>query len=199
MLDEELAKLDQLDQRAERIEADYLRQVDEGNERAADFVARMLDRTGDERRSVQQRIDHLRAMLNELDQPTTNAMLDVYSKLRDSIRGTANDEADGLGALNDRLRAVFKEFRLEKVDKEVVGTLPVLRVDAIERFGSEQTTMLGGDMTVISEHPTSPATPVALFATGQDAITPPATALKVSLAQTGSGSQDAREGAWGGR
>jgi hypothetical protein len=36
--------------------------------------------------------------------------------------------------LHDRLRAVFEEFRLDRVDTGVVGVLPILRRDFIDRY-----------------------------------------------------------------
>jgi len=185
VLEAELAKLDQLDQRARRIEADYLRQVDEGNDRAADFVARMLDRTANDRRAASEAITTYQTALSELDEPATDAMLDIYSKLRDSVRGAADADSDGLGTLNDRLRGIFKEFRLEKVDRDVVGILPILRADVTDRYGSERTTMLSGELAVQSEQQAPSDTPVALFTTGTDSVTPPAKALQASLMKTG--------------
>jgi site-specific DNA recombinase len=187
-LEAELAKLDHLERRAQRIERDYLRQVDEGNERAADFASRMLDRTSAERSKVEHAIQQLKAHLYELNEPATDAMLDVYSKLRDTVQGAARDPSDGLGTLNDRLRTIFQEFRLEKVDEDVVGILPILRPDVIERFGAERTTMISGDVEVTARQATSPAAPVALFAAGDDAVRPPAKALRAPLSKADRGS-----------
>jgi hypothetical protein len=49
--------------------------------------------------------------------------------------------------------------------------------------------MVSGELAVTSKQRSSPATPVALFVPGGDAITPPAKDLQVSLAQTGNRSQ----------
>jgi len=188
-LDAELAKLDQLERRGQRIEADYLRQVDAGNDQAGDFVARMLERTTNDRRATTEAISAYQAALRELDEPATDAMLDIYSKLRESIRGAADDNSDGLGTLNDRLRTIFKEFRLDKVDQDVVGILPILRPDVTERYGSDRTTMLSGEHAIQSEQSAPADMPVALFTTGTDLVTPPAKGLRASLVETGNRSQ----------
>jgi site-specific DNA recombinase len=189
-LDSELAKLAKLDTRVERIEADYLRQIDKGDEDTAEFVRRMLERTHTERRRVEEAIAAHHTAITALDEPATDAMLDIYSRLRDSIRGATDDNANGgFGTLNERLRAIFSEFRLDQVDDDAVGILPVLRTDVVERYGSERTTMIGDDRAVTDDEPTSSAAPVALFATGANAVTPPAKTLQASLSQNSGNSQ----------
>lgn len=188
-LDTDLATLAKLDKRVERIEADYIRQIDKGDDNAAEFVRRMLDRTTSERRRVEDTIATQHAAITALDEPATDAMLDIYSRLRDSIRGAADDRSNGFGTLNDRLCAIFKEFRLDQVDRYVVGILPVLRADVVERYGSQHTTMVGDDQVVTDDEATSVAAPVALFASGENAVTPPAKALRASLSQNGRNSQ----------
>jgi len=185
----DLAALRTLDTRAERIKADYLRQIDKGNDTAAEVVRELLERTHTERQEIEQTVAAHHTTLTALDEPATDAMLDIYSRLRDSLRGVAEDGEDGLGTLNDRLRAIFKEFRLDKVDRETVGILPVLRPDVIERYGTEQITIVGDDQAVTSKQATPGDMPVALFASGENAVTPPATGLQASLAETVSNSQ----------
>lgn len=52
-------------------------------------------------------------------------MLDVYNAIAHAVRAGASE--GGVAELNERLRAVFEEFRLDRVDAGVVGVLPVLR------------------------------------------------------------------------
>lgn len=118
-LDAALAELDRLDRRAGKIEADYVRQVEAGNERAGDLAARMLARTENERRGAERRIEALRREPAAQDDPV-DAALDLYDDLRRNVRGGDGSLAD----LNERLRAEFEEFRLDRVDEGVVGVLP---------------------------------------------------------------------------
>jgi hypothetical protein len=59
-------------------------------------------------------------------------MLDTYTSIARAVR--QGDADDSVAQLNDRLRAVFEEFRIDHVDTEVVGVLPVLRGDLIARY-----------------------------------------------------------------
>ena len=50
--------------------------------------------------------------------------------------------------LNERLRAVFEEFRLDRVYAGIVGVLPVLRRDFIERYrASDSAPVMAGPTT----------------------------------------------------
>ncbi|HVS29575.1 MAG TPA: hypothetical protein VHE14_08475 [Solirubrobacteraceae bacterium] len=86
--------------------------------------------------------------------------LDVYNALARAIRGNGSG---GIGELNDRLRSVFEQFRLGEVEKGVVGVLPVLRSDVIERYADSPPVMLGPDGTKPANQ-LPDANPLVLFA-----------------------------------
>lgn len=58
-------------------------------------------------------------------------MLDVYNQLAAAVR---RHDGDSVANLNERLRTVFKEVRVDAVDKNTVGLLPVLRDDLLDRY-----------------------------------------------------------------
>jgi hypothetical protein len=71
------------------------------------------------------------ALAAEPDQPATDALLDVYNDLAAAVRGR---EGESLAELNDRLCGIFEEFRLDQVEPGVVGILPVLKPDVLDRY-----------------------------------------------------------------
>jgi hypothetical protein len=68
--------------------------------------------------------DKTRGRLDTLDEQPHNAALDAFNALK---RAVAGGDGEGLGELNERLRAEFKEFRLDRMDDGTVGVVPVLR------------------------------------------------------------------------
>lgn len=85
-----------------------------------------------ERDDTRERIERLEATLSAEPQvSTTDALLDAYANLTKAVRG-ADDDGRTLADLNERLRAKFAEFRLDRVDDDTVGVLPVLHADAVD-------------------------------------------------------------------
>lgn len=123
-LDAALEEIDVLDTRAERIEADYLRQMDAGDSGAADFAARMVERTRAERADAERRAGECRAALDAIKDEPANAALDAFNDLRHALRGA---EGRGLAEVNERLRSEFDEFRIDTMPEGVVGVQPVLK------------------------------------------------------------------------
>jgi hypothetical protein len=68
-------------------------------------------------------VERLEAELAAEPEPATDAMLDAWGDLRDAVRVGG----ESLGELNERLRAEFREFRMDRMEDGVVGVLPVLR------------------------------------------------------------------------
>ena len=83
-------------------------------------------------------------------------MLDVYNQLAAAVRSHDNDS---VADLNERLRTVFKEVRIDTVDKNTVGLLPVLRDDVLDRYGDLVPVMAdeAGATPSLVVPPTSPA------------------------------------------
>jgi DNA invertase Pin-like site-specific DNA recombinase len=129
------AQLEQLAKR-ERQEAAVQRRLAElieSGEPTRDAVESTLRMVLGEKATHQQRVEELReALAAEPDEPPTDAMLDIYNAMARAVRGGGTDES--VADLNDRLRAVFEEFRLDRVDTGVVGVLPILRRDFIDRY-----------------------------------------------------------------
>jgi DNA invertase Pin-like site-specific DNA recombinase/diadenosine tetraphosphatase ApaH/serine/threonine PP2A family protein phosphatase len=100
------------------------------------------------------------ALAAEPVEPPTDSMLDVYNDLAHAVRGS---DDSSVGELNDRLRAVFAEFRMDEVEPGVVGVLPVLRPDVVDRYADRLPLLAGpnGDKAGDLLPPTSPA---AIFA-----------------------------------
>jgi DNA invertase Pin-like site-specific DNA recombinase len=115
----------------------------------------------EERETHQGRVRDLQeALAAEPIEPPTDSMLDVYNDLARAVRGSG----DGTVAeLNDRLRAVFAEFRMDEVEPGVIGVLPVLRPELVDRYADRLPLLVGpnGDKAGDLLPPTSPA---AIFA-----------------------------------
>ncbi len=85
-----------------------------------------------DRDAADERVRQLQEALAAIPaEPPTDAMLDVFNGLARAVQ--AGDHSDNLADLNERLRAVFSEFRLDAIDEDVAGVMPVLREDAIAR------------------------------------------------------------------
>ena len=65
------------------------------------------------------------------DPTVDDAMLDVYNQLAAAVR---RHDGDTVADLNERLHTVFKEVRIDRVDTNAVGLLPVLRDDVLDRY-----------------------------------------------------------------
>jgi hypothetical protein len=83
-------------------------------------------------------------------------MLDVYNQLAAAVRSHDNDS---VADLNERLRTVFKEVRIDAVDKNTVGLLPILRDDVLDRYRDLVPVMADetGARPSLAVPPTSPA------------------------------------------
>jgi hypothetical protein len=125
-----------------------------------------------ERRTHQQRVRELReALAAEPDDPPTDAMLDIYNTMARAVRGGGKDES--IADLNDRLRAVFEEFRLERVDAGVVGVLPILRRDFIDRYRESGRGSVMADYEQVLRTTNLPETsPAVLWATEPPPVKP---------------------------
>jgi site-specific DNA recombinase len=114
-----------------RIEARYMKLMDEGEERKAGTVERVLDRAQRERAEQDERVRFLNGELARADEPTpTDPLLDYFNRLSEAVRGGSDGS---LGEVNERLRAHFQEFRLDRVDEETVGVQPILRGEIVAR------------------------------------------------------------------
>ena len=89
---------------------------------------------------------------------------------REQARRAVRDGGSTVGEVNDRLRAVFAEFLVDAVAPGIVGVLPVLRDDVIDRFVESGTAaVLAGPEGTKSGDALPPASPVAIF-TGEDSL-----------------------------
>lgn len=150
---DELRRLDHLES---KLRARYLEAVanDEPNQRA---VEDSLNHVIHDKTSQQTTVRDLQTQLAaEPADPSVDAMLDVYNQLAAAVRSHDNDS---VADLNERLRTVFKEVRIDTVDENTVGLLPVLRDDVLDRY--ENLIPVMADETGVTPSfavpPTSPA------------------------------------------
>ena len=181
------AELDQL-ARVDGLEAKlrqrYLETLEAGDPNGRAVESALNEILGD-KEAHEQRVNALQAALaTQREEPPTDAMLDVYNAIAQAVRGAGGDE-QAVSELNERLRAVFDEFRVDQVDTGVVGVLPVLRSDFIEQYRDT------GSATVMTDYenaiPTSnlpESSPAVLWATDP----PPVKALAVPT-ETGRNAQ----------
>lgn len=98
-------------------------------------------------------------------------MLDVYNAIAHAVRAGASE--GGVAELNERLRAVFEEFRLDRVDAGVVGVLPVLRRDFIARYRDNGMAPVMTDYEDAIPTPNLPdSSPTVLWATTRHPVKP---------------------------
>jgi hypothetical protein len=98
-------------------------------------------------------------------------MLDIYNVMARAVRGGGKDES--VADLNDRLRAVFGEFRLDRVDVGVVGVLPILRRDFIDRYReSGRGSVMADYEDAIPTSNLTDASPTVLWATEPPHVKP---------------------------
>lgn len=150
---DELRRLDHLES---KLRARYLDAVanDEPNQRA---VEDSLNHVIHDKTHQQTTVRDLQAQLAaEPEDPSIDAMLDVYNQLAAAVRSHDNDS---VADLNERLRTVFKEVRIDTVDENTVGLLPVLRDDVIDRYENLIPVMADetGATPSLAVPPTSPA------------------------------------------
>jgi DNA invertase Pin-like site-specific DNA recombinase len=177
---DELVQVEQLETKLRRRYLDSMRSGDP-NQRAVESA---LNQLLTEKDIQQERADALKnALAAQPDAPPTDAMLDMYNAIARAVRRGAHE--DGVAQLNDRLRAVFEEFRLDQVDAGVVGVLPVLRRDLVERYRESGGTQVMADYEHAIPTASLPETsPAVLWA----AHPPPVKALAVP-AETGRNTQ----------
>ncbi|MGH2780070.1 MAG: zinc ribbon domain-containing protein [Thermoleophilaceae bacterium] len=180
------AQLDRLAE-LERLEAKLRRryvEVVETNDPNRPAVETTLNEVLADKAAHQQRASELQQTLAaEPQEPPTDAMLDVYNAIASAVRG--GDSQGGVAELNERLRAVFEEFRLDRVDADVVGVLPVLRPDVIERYrASDSAPVMADYEDAIPTTNLPDSSPTVLWATEP----PPAKPLAVP-SETGPNTQ----------
>jgi site-specific DNA recombinase len=171
-LNGKLVELAKHERREAKLREHYLAAIDsDTGSRAAqegyEHVIRERDAAADEIRALQERLAAAPA------QPPTDALLDVYNGLAAAIRGGGN-----VKEVNERLRANFKEVRLRWVEPGVVGVLPVLKADVIERYATEIPVAVGPD-GARPDVDLPPGSPVALFAASD---VPPVKSARVDVA-----------------
>lgn len=160
------AELAKLNRREPKLRDRYIAAItEETNDPAvvAAYEAMIKDRD-----AVRERIPGLLASLDAIPTETpVDAVLDLYNELARALRG---GQGETLAALNVRLRTVFAEFRLETLpDDGVIGVLPVLHADVVERYGSDEiAVIIGGEQVGVET--TAATHPVALFATGEESV-----------------------------
>lgn len=205
-LDEARAEVDRLRGLEEKLKADYMRNVEAGKEDASDLATEMLGRNRAHLEVAEADVKAEEEALEAAGPPPSDALLDAYNDLAAAVRGDA-DASDNLGALNDRLRAAFDEFRLGAVPGEdVVAVLPVLRpqaVEAVDIAAAYEAWVEAGEPAATEEEVAEyerlsrlpvivsadgaqevdlpPDHPAIIWATSRDAIRPPARRLEVSL------------------
>lgn len=148
---DELRRLDRLES---KLRTRYLEAVanDEPNQRA---VEDSLNHVIHDKTSQQTTVRDLQTQLAaEPADPSVDAMLDVYNQLAAAVRSH-----DSVADLNERLRTVFKEVRIDTVDENTVGLLPVLRDDVLDRYENLIPVMADetGATPSLAVPPTSPA------------------------------------------
>jgi DNA invertase Pin-like site-specific DNA recombinase len=159
-----LAAQDKLAKQEDRLRARYIAATETGGvAETAAFEAYQHVIT--EREAHQSAIRDLQeALAAEPVDPPTDSMLDVYNDLARAVRG----KGDGTVAeLNDRLRAVFAEFRMDLVEPGVIGVLPVLRPDVVDRYADQLPILRGPDGDRAGDL-LPPTSPTAIFAGGPE-------------------------------
>jgi DNA invertase Pin-like site-specific DNA recombinase len=119
--DEAEREVRRLDGLAKKVQTDYLRRLEAGDDDAAQVAVEAKKHVEEQREARVAEVAMRKAALAELAAPTDDAMLDVWGELKRAVR----KGDDGVGGLNERLRAEFREFRLDALGDEV-AVLPVL-------------------------------------------------------------------------
>jgi hypothetical protein len=155
---DELRRLDHLES---KLRARYLEAVanDEPNQRA---VEDSLNHVIHDKTSQQTTVRDLQTQLAaEPADPSVDAMLDVYNQLAAAVRSHDNDS---VADLNERLRTVFKEVRIDIVDENTVGLLPVLRDDVLDRY-ENLIPVMADETGATPSLAVTPTSPVVLWTT----------------------------------
>jgi DNA invertase Pin-like site-specific DNA recombinase len=119
--EQEVRRLDRL---AAKVQADYLRQLEAGDDDAAQVAVDAKKHVEEQREARAAEVAMRKAALAELAAPTDDAMLDVWAELKRAVR----EGDDGVGGLNERLKAEFREFRLDSVADGEAGEVAILPV-----------------------------------------------------------------------
>jgi DNA invertase Pin-like site-specific DNA recombinase len=148
--------LRRLDHLESKLRGRYLEAVadDDPNQRA---VEDSLNHVIHDKTSQQTTVRDLQTqMAAEPADPSVDAMLDVYNQLAAAVRSHDNDS---VADLNERLRTIFKEVRIDTVDENTVGLLPVLCDDVLDRYENLIPVMVDetGATPSLAVPPTSPA------------------------------------------
>jgi DNA invertase Pin-like site-specific DNA recombinase len=126
-------------------------------------------------KAAEERVAAAEAGLASDDRPQTDAMLDAFS----ALKRTLGDEA---APLNERLRRIFKEFRIGLLDEgQTIAILPVLLPDAIATHGGRPGVIgiiEGSDYTAMKDKTASADSPVLLL------VPPPVRGVRVDAAKT---------------
>jgi len=124
---DELSRLDDLES---KLRGRYLEAVanDDPNQRA---VEESLNHVMNDKTFQQTTVRDLQTQMAAEPVDSSDAMLDVYNQLAATVR---REEGDSVADLNERLRTVFKEVRIDAVDANAVGLLPVLCDDLLDRY-----------------------------------------------------------------
>jgi hypothetical protein len=204
-LDRATTEAKRLDALAEKVRADYLRNIEAGKESAADIAAESLADVRSKVDAVTAAAAAHQATLEALEQPADDAMLDAYNELAASVRG-AEGGGDSLEEVNRRLKAQFEEFRLDQHDGDSVLVMPVLRkmpapdvgnlYAAWEEAGFPEPTeeeiaewdRISRGQSILEDgkaHPADlpPLSPVLIRATGREEVRPPAKDLLIGMPQ----------------
>ena len=159
----------------------WLRAMDDGDEAREQQAAEAHRDVLRERDDARAAVDRLEAALAaEPEQPNTDALLDAWNDLARAVRG----DGGSLGDLNERLRAKFEEFRLDRMDYGTVGVLPMLHREAVDPAALYRAWKEAGEpeptTEAIKQYWREEAAENPIWATGQHSIRPPAKALRVS-------------------
>jgi site-specific DNA recombinase len=121
-------------------------------------------------KSAEERVADLKAQLAQISvEPPIDLMLDAGTELQRVLN-------EGGGPVNERLRRIFKEFRIGLVDDDTIAVLPVLLPDLIEAHSDPDgmATVVAGGKTLKAPSQRDDA-PVMLL------VSPPVTPLEVPL------------------
>jgi hypothetical protein len=118
-VDRERAEVDRIDRLAGKVRADYARQLDAGHDGAAKVAADTLADLDGQREQAQHRLDELTATLDAAPvEPDHDALLDLYSALRDALAGHVRGST--VGDVNARLREAIALVEVDPLEDDSV-------------------------------------------------------------------------------
>lgn len=177
-LEGERADLTTVDRRRGLVRADYVRQLDAGQEGPARVASEALDDLDLERRRVERRVSRLDGRLAELpDEAPVDLLLDFYNDLSAAVRGTGGGPVN-LADVNERLRVTFEAFWLDSVQDDKVLVTPVLLPSVVPEWADTAYLAISGNRH--SEAPwlhESEREPIGMVVTGDERIVPPVRTL----------------------